>query len=358
MNHTSETYTTSKKTIAVIFGGCSSEYDVSLQSASAVISHIDTEKYNIVLLGITKEGEWYRFYGSPKQIAADIWENGTCCPAIISPDRTTHGLLEFTTYGIQTVYLDAALPILHGKFGEDGTLQGLLALAGIPCIGCGLLSSALCMNKDTAHKLAAAAGISVPKSTVIYEMGSQKQLALKASHLTYPLFVKPLNAGSSFGITKVTDPTLLADAVVTAFTYDTTVIIEEAVDGFEVGCAVMGNEILFTGEVDEIQLSSGFFDYTEKYQLKTSKIHMPARIDEVTARRIKETAKTLYRTMHCSGFARVDCFLTPSGEIVFNEINTIPGFTSHSRFPNMMKGAGISFKDLVQKLIETEVSEL
>lgn len=346
-----------RKTIAILFGGHSSEYEVSLQSAAAVIRHMDSKKYDTVLIGITKEGSWFRFRGTPEEIEKDIWHRKDCTPALISPDRSIHGLIEFCKSGIQTVYLDGAFPILHGKFGEDGTIQGLLALAGIPCIGCGLLSSALCMDKDTAHKLAAAAGIRVPASVVIDKMGDAVQLQAWTFHLHYPLFVKPMNAGSSFGITRITDAGQLADAVAHAFSYDTSVIVEEAIEGFEVGCAVLGKDQLITGAVDEIELSGGFFDFDEKYSLKTSRIHMPARIDEVTAKRIRETAKKLYRVLHCSGFARVDCFLTPKGEIVFNEINTIPGFTSHSRYPNMMKGIGMSFEELIDRLIEMEVLE-
>ncbi len=340
-----------KRTIAVLFGGTSSEYEVSLQSAAAVIDHIDPAAYHVVLLGITKAGHWMRFLGTTDQIRSDTWETASH-PAIISPDRHTHGLLELTPEDVKITRLDAALPILHGTCGEDGTVQGLLELAGIPCIGCGCLASALCMDKDAAHKLAASVGIRVPESVVLTHMGSSEWLAARTGHLTYPLFVKPVNAGSSFGITKVTDPEKLPDAAVNAFSYDTSIIIEEEIEGFEVGCAILGTDHLLAGAVDEIELSDGFFDFTEKYHLHTSKIHMPARIDEVTARRIQETAKLLYRTMHCSGFARVDCFLTPHGEIVFNEINTIPGFTDHSRFPNMMKGAGLSFSELIHTMIE------
>lgn len=350
MNQTSPS-TSGKRTIAVLFGGASSEYEVSLQSAAAVIDHIDPSAYDVILLGITRDGHWKRFSGTTDQIRSDTWENHSH-PALISPDRLTHGLLEITPHGVKTTRLDAALPILHGICGEDGTVQGLLELAGIPCIGCGRLASALCMDKDAAHKLAASVGVRVPESVVLTHMGSAQWLTARTSHLQYPLFVKPVNAGSSFGITKVTDPEMLPDAAANAFAYDTSIIIEEGIEGFEVGCAILGTDHLLAGAIDEIELSDGFFDFTEKYNLHTSKIHMPARIDEVTARRIQETAKLLYRTMHCSGFARVDCFLTPEGEIVFNEINTIPGFTDHSRFPNMMKGAGLSFSELIHTMIE------
>ena len=245
--------------------------------------------------------------------------------------------------------VDLVFPILHGKNGEDGTLQGIFELAGIPLVGCGTLSSALCMDKDRAHKLVSLAGISVPKSVTFNRLNIDA--VLSNADLTYPLFVKPVRAGSSFGITKVTAQQELKAAVELAFQHDTEVIVEEAIDGFEVGCAVLGTDTLIVGRVDEIELSDGFFDYTEKYTLKTSKIHMPARISPQTEKELQKAAVTIYRTLGCSGFARVDMFLTPSGRIVFNEVNTIPGFTSHSRYPNMMKGIGLSFADMLDKLI-------
>ena len=173
-----------------------------------------------------------------------------------------------------------------------------------------------------------------------------------AQETGYPLFVKPVKAGSSYGVTKVASPEQLAPAIELAFRYDNQVILEENIEGFEVGCAVLGSSEPITGEVDEIELSGGFFDFTEKYTLKTSSIHVPARIDASKAAEIKETAKTIYRTLGCSGFARVDMFLTPEGEIVFNEVNTIPGFTEHSRYPGMMKAAGYSFENVLDMIIE------
>ena len=242
-------------------------------------------------------------------------------------------------------------PVLHGKNGEDGTLQGLFELAGIPVVGCDTLSSALCMDKDKAHKLVSLAGISVPKSVTFKFSGKKAALKIIEKELSYPLFVKPVRAGSSFGITKVTKQQELENAIQLAFEHDAEVIVEETINGFEVGCAVLGIDELIVGRIDEIELSSGFFDYTEKYTLKSSKIYMPARIDAETEKRIQDTAIIIYKTMGCSGFARVDMFYTTSGEIVFNEVNTIPGFTSHSRYPSMMKGIGLSFADILDKLI-------
>lgn len=342
-----------KKKIGIWFGGCSTEYKVSLQSAAAVISHLDRERYEPVLIGIEKTGNWYLYEGDESLIAEDRWYSQEhCIPAVVPPDRQLHGLLVFRPWGMERLPLDAALPILHGKNGEDGTVQGVLELAGIPLAGCNTLASAVCMEKDMAHRLAAAAGVKTPASRCFAQDTPAEQIASWAGELGYPLFVKPVRAGSSFGITRVTAPEQLKDAVALAFQHDSLCVMEEAISGMEVGCAVMGSRELTIGEVDEIELSDGFFDYTEKYTLKTSSIHVPARIPSEKAGEIKDTAARIYRVLGCSCFARVDMFLTPEGEIYFNEVNTIPGFTAHSRFPNMMKAAGISFEELLNRLLE------
>lgn len=254
-----------------------------------------------------------------------------------------------------TIPIDLAFPILHGKNGEDGTVQGVIELAGIPLAGCGILASALCMDKDRAHKLAERTGVRIPNALVI-ETSTPKQLAVEfAKKIGYPLFVKPVKSGSSYGITNVQKASKLMTAIELAFQYDNQVILEETIEGFEVGCAVLGTHELITGELDEIELTSGFFDFTEKYTLQTSAIHVPARISKAKTEEIKETAKRIYRALGCSGFARVDMFLTPSEEIVFHEINTIPGFTEHSRYPGMMKAAGHSFQEVIARIIEQAV---
>lgn len=349
------------KKIAVLFGGCSSEYEVSLQSAYAVIKNIDPARFTVFPVGISREGSWYLYQGELEKIPSDAWEGEDCCAVTLALDRKVHGLLcmpegKMDYSADKVLYLDAVLPILHGKNGEDGTVQGAFELAGIPVIGCGVLSSALCMDKERAHRIAAAAGVKVPESRVLTEAEWKTRMKpdLVTEQLRYPLFVKPLRAGSSFGITKVAEEKELPDAIARAFAYDTTVIMEEMIPGFEVGCAVLEDGKtgeLLVGEVDEIELSEGFFDYEEKYHLKTSKIHVPARIEKRKADEIKEVAKTIYRSLDCRDFARVDMFLTPEGEIYFNEVNTIPGFTEHSRFPGMMRAAGISFREIIDRLL-------
>ena len=341
-----------KRCIAVLFGGCSDEYAVSLQSAQAVLGAIDRDTYDVCMLGITRQGRWYLYNGPLEAIGADRWrEEGRCTPAVLSPDRGTHGVVVLGGQ-VSRIYLDAAMPVLHGKNGEDGTVQGLLELAGIPVIGCNTLASALCMDKDRAHKLAAQAGIAVPRSAEVPQGVGQATLRLLGEELGYPLFVKPVNGGSSFGVSKVADFAQLPGAVEEAFRHDSRVLLEENIPGFEVGCAVMGEgNNLTIGAVDEIELSQGFFDYTEKYNLITSSIHVPARISVQKAAEIQNTALRLYRVLGCSGFARVDLFLTPEGKIYFNEINTIPGFTAHSRFPGMLLAVGMSFPEIVNRLI-------
>lgn len=341
-----------KKTLAVLFGSHSSEYEVSLQSAAAVLEAIDAGQFEPLPIGITKDGDWYHYLGTYGAIAAGTWAGDSALlrPAAFSPSRGAPGFWEEHNGAWTLRRVDLAFPVLHGKNGEDGTVQGLLELAGIPLVGCGTLASALCMDKDRAHKLVSLAGIAVPKSVVLEENTAEARQTVSDA-LAFPVFVKPVRAGSSFGVTRVETCAALGAAVDAAFRYDSAVIVEEAVPGFEVGCAVLGTDTLTVGRADEIELSGGFFDYEEKYALKTSRIHMPARVDAATERRIQEAAKTIYRALGCSGFARVDLFLTPSGELVFNEVNTIPGLTAHSRYPNMMKGIGLSFSEMIGRLL-------
>ena len=343
------------QTILVLFGGCSTEYEVSLQSAHGVLQALDRSRFTPLTVGITREGRWLRYPGGLSHLETGDWQaQPDCVPCALSLDRGDRRLLWLDGSG-RSEGFDAAFPILHGKNGEDGTVQGLLELMDVPVVGCGALSSALCMDKDRAHKLAALAGVRVPRSRLFRRGAVLPQMAQAAEELGYPLFVKPVRAGSSFGISKVNAPDQLPAAVWTAFAHDREILLEEAVPGFEVGCAVMGSDELTVGAVDEIELTDGFFDYTEKYNLITSRIYCPARISPEKAAEIQEAAKTVYRALDCRVFARVDLFLTPWGEIVFNEVNTIPGFTAHSRYPGMMAAAGWDFGRLITRLIELGV---
>ena len=318
-----------KKTIAVLFGGHSSEYSVSLHSAHAVLTGLNTEKYDIIPIGITREGDWYRYCGDPEKLMDDTWADDPAAliPTVVSPNRSVHGILEFPSKSsfcpdspdgsgkdapngsVRTTRIDFAFPVLHGKCGEDGTVQGVFELAGIPVIGCGTLSSALCMDKDRAHRLAALAGIAAPKAVTISCFERDNAAALTAC-LTYPLFVKPVRAGSSYGISRISGPNELSAALDLAFSHDSEVIIEENVEGFEVGCAVVGINELFVGRVDEIELDHGFFDYAEKYERASAVIHMPARIDPA------DWQAEYYRD---GAFAPVEPREQGSGAIVFEK---------------------------------------
>ena len=309
-----------RKRIGVFFGGQSPEHDVSLSSGRAVISGLDKERYDAVPFEITKDGEWLRDGGD-------------------------------------LASLDAAFPLIHGRNGEDGSLQGLLAIAGVPVIGCGILASALCMDKAKSKMLAGLAGVESPRFFTVSGREGDDEVFRRMSGLAYPVFVKPVGAGSSIGITKVYDEGGMAAAVSEALKYDDEVIVEENVCGVEVGCAVMGGDEVETGAVDEIELDVDWFDYHEKYTQKKSRIHTPARVPEDAACRIRETSKRIYRALGCSVFARVDLFLTPGGELLFNEVNTIPGLTEHSRFPKMMRAAGYAFPALLDRLIELGLLE-
>ena len=345
-----------KKKIGIIFGGCSPEYSVSLESAYSVITNVNKEKYERILIGITKEGDWFLYEGDVESIKNDTWQkNEICKKVIISANRSDKGIYVFNDKKIDLIKLDAIFPVLHGQNGEDGTVQGLIELSGIPLIGCGILSSSLCMDKYLSHKLIESDGIKVAKSIVFDNKTSKEEINKKLEKLEYPLYVKPMRAGSSFGITKVEKEEEMETAIQEALKYDTEIIVEENIDGIEIGCAVFGNDDLIVGELDEIELSNGFFTYAEKYTHKTSKVHVPARIDEKKAQEAKEIAKQSYKILKCKDFARVDMFLTPQGEIYFNEINTIPGFTSLSRYPSMMKAIGMRFDQLIDQLISLEI---
>lgn len=337
--------------VACLFGGCSSEYSVSLVSASSVIRNIDEDKYEIIKIGITREGDFFLYSGSIDDIENDKWFRKDICRKItFSCNRSDHGFILMDTNELAKV--DIAFPILHGRNGEDGRLQGLFELSKIPFVGCNMSSSLLCMDKYIAHTLVSYHGISVPKSYLFTKYDSKEDIKKTIKDLEYPIFVKPLKAGSSFGITKLLNSENLDKAISSAFSYDSSIIIEEGIDGFEVGCAILGNNELVIGEVDEICLQDGFFDYEEKYTLKTSKIILPAEISLRERENIKKVALEIYKILGCSGFARVDMFYTKEKKIVFNEVNTIPGCTSHSRYPSMLKEVGYEFKDVINKLIE------
>jgi D-alanine---D-serine ligase len=344
--------------LAILFGGCSNEYDVSLSSAVAVIENLNRDKYSIIMVGITREGVWLRYEGSIEEICNDQWHlHASCLPAFLAPSRDIKGLIVLNHTQFHITPIDVVFPMLHGKNGEDGTVQGLLELSSIPYIGCDMLSSVICMDKAIAHAIVEAAGIMTARSVTVTEDEDRESVMSEAEKLGYPLYVKPAKSGSSIGITKASDKQELIEGITLAFLHDKKVVIEQNIAGFEVGCAVLGHVNPIIGEVDEIELTGDFFDFQEKYSLNTSKIHLPARIDARVAHRIKETALTIYKALGCKGLARVDLFLTAAGDIVFNEVNTMPGFTAQSRYPNMLSSVGVSFQELLDRLIKLAMPE-
>jgi D-alanine---(R)-lactate ligase len=332
--------------VGIVFGGSGEEHPISVKSAREVAKHLDAGKYEPFYIGITKSGAW-RLCDGPD---AD-WENGTARPAVLSPDRSIPGLLVLDQGRYETVGLDLVLPVLHGKFGEDGAIQGLLELSGIPYAGCDVPSSALCMDKSLAYIVARSAGIATPNFWTVTP-GED----IDADQLTYPVFVKPARSGSSFGVTKVSRREDLQSAVQAARQYDSKLVIEEAVVGSEVGCAIHGNDLdLFAGEVDQIALSDGFFrihqERAPEQGSDNATVIVPAKISADARSLAQETAKAIYRALGCSGLARVDMFLTDDGQVVLNEVNTLPGMTSYSRYPRMMAAAGLSFADVIDRIV-------
>jgi D-alanine---(R)-lactate ligase len=332
--------------VGVIFGGSGEEHPISVKSAREVAKHLDADKYEPFYIGITTSGAWKLCDGPD----AD-WENGTARPALLSPDRSNPGLLVLDQGRYETVSLDLVLPVLHGKLGEDGAIQGLLELSGIPYAGCDIQSSALCMDKSLAYVVARSAGIATPNFWTVTPNED-----IDGDQLTYPVFVKPARSGSSFGVSKVSRREELESAVQTARQYDSKLVIEEAVVGSEVGCAIHGNDLdLFAGEVDQIALSDGFFRIHQELQPEqgsdNATVIVPANISADSRSLVQETAKAIYRALGCSGLARVDMFLTDDGQVVLNEVNTFPGMTSYSRYPRMMAAAGLSFADVIDRIV-------
>lgn len=332
--------------VGILFGGCSEEHPVSVKSAQEVARNLDPGKYQPFYVGITRKGAWKLCDGPGPD-----WENSGCRPALLSPDRGVGGLLVLEQGRYGTVGLDVVLPVLHGKLGEDGAIQGLLELSGIPYAGCDIQSSALCMDKSLAYGVAGSAGIATPNFWTV-----TADDVVDPDLLPYPVFVKPARSGSSFGVSKVSRPEELPGAVKTARQYDSKVLIEEAVAGSEVGCAILGDDPdLFAGEVDRIALSHGFFKIHQEEDPESGSENstpiVPADIPAESRSLVRETAKAVYRALGCRGLARVDLFLTDDGKAVLNEVNTLPGMTSYSRYPRMMAAAGVPLSEVIDRTI-------
>ncbi len=345
--------------VAVLFGGVSSEHDVSLISAANVIRSIPTDKYEVICVGITRKGRWLYFPGDADEIAAGTWEkNPDCAAAIISPDPIHKGIITMESNEIYLKKVDVVFPVLHGRNGEDGRLQGLLEMARLPFVGCGTLSSAVCMDKCMTHTVLDYNGIRTAKWTSVCQKDINhldEKCAEAGEKLQFPVFVKPANAGSSVGVNKANNLEELKDAVQIAFSHDSKVVIEEYIKGRELEVAVFGYDAPFASYVGEIEPAADFYDYDDKYINGSSKLYIPARIAESQSDEIRKIAVEAYQVLCCKGLSRVDFFLTEDGTIYLNEINTLPGFTNISMYPKLMENLGMSQSYLVDKLIEQAI---
>lgn len=345
-----------KKNIAVLFGGQSSEHYVSLVSATTIMNHIDLDLYNIYPVGITLKGEWFYYEGDVQYLKEDQWlEKGPITKAIISPDAHDGGLLLLKNTGVELVKIDAVVPALHGLFGEDGTVQGLLELAQIPYVGCGVLSSAVSMDKFFTKIIVDTLGIKQARFVGVYrhELEEMSLIVDKIEEkFDYPVFIKPSNAGSSMGVSKAHDRGELVDGLIKAGEHDHKILVEEFIAGREVECAVLGNQEAKSSGVGEILPAAEFYDYDAKYNNAESKTVLNADLPEATRQQIRENALQIFKAVDGAGLARVDFFVShETGEVVFNEINTLPGFTSISMYPMLWNEQGVDTKELVNKLI-------
>ncbi len=343
--------------VCVLFGGISPEHAVSLRSAESVLNNLDAEKYHIFPVGITREGKWFLFGSTDYSLLPeDAWEK--CpenCPVAISPVRG-QGLLRFVGDSVVQEPIDVVFPVLHGENGEDGAVQGLLQLAGIPCVGPDVAASAVSMDKTLTKLVADQAGVT-QAAWVLVRRGEisnhpEQVIANLESKFSYPMFVKPAGTGSSVGVSKAHDRVQLLIALENAAKFDSKILVEEFICGREVEVAVMGNDSPMASICGEIDSGADFYDYDAKYITDTSVAYIPARIDENVAEQVRDSAVKIYSAIGCKGLSRVDFFVTyEDNRVVFNEINTLPGFTSISMYPKLFDASGIPYGQLLDELL-------
>ncbi len=346
-----------KINVAILFGGKSAEHEVSLQSAKNVIDAIDKGKYNPILIGIDKKGKWLLNNNSHFLLNSEnpklIKLNKSSDSVAIIPQ--SEGEIANLSNPQDRQKIDVVFPILHGPFGEDGTIQGLLKLANVPFVGAGVLGSAVGMDKDVMKRLLREAKIPIAKFLVFKDCDTINFEEV-VSELGLPFFVKPANLGSSVGISKVKDKKDFKNAVSEAFGYDRKILIEEYIKGREIECAVLGNDKPTASVPGEVIANGEFYSYEVKYIDENGAIiEIPARLDEKTKKKIQELAVQTFKTLSCEGLGRVDFFLKEDGHVIVNEINTLPGFTSISMYPKLWEASGVSYKDLIDKLIQLAI---
>lgn len=337
-----------KTTLCVIFGGKSSEYEVSLRSADTLLRYIDREKYNLFKIGISRQGKWYLFKGNEDMIISDLWEKGKKCEVNLSVNEGC-----FITSEGERLAPDRVLIMMHGEYGEDGRIAGLFETAGINYIGCDSFSSSACMDKKITKLIAESIGIKVARDAVINKGDCDMVDALrKADDLGYPLFLKPARGGSSVGVLKITDKKQLKNGINSLFKLCPKLIMEESISGTETEVAILEKKgkIIATG-CGQIQYLGEFYDYKSKYKCDQNQYIIPARITKGTEKILTEYSKKLFFALGCKQLCRMDYFVCKNGEVVFNEVNTLPGFTSVSMYPMIMENQGYTIKKLIDTLI-------
>lgn len=344
-----------KLSVGILFGGKSTEHEVSLQSAKSIVDAIDKEKYDVVLIGIDKTGRWMLQDKAQYLLNADN-------PKFIALNKQNQKEVVVTSRGDSTSLvslgdqsqtpIDVVFPVLHGPMGEDGTVQGLLKLMNIPFVGAGVLGSAIGMDKDVMKRLLRDAGVPIAKFITVRrnQVLSYDEIILQLGTV---IFVKPANAGSSVGVSKVRNKEEFLKAIEEAFRYDSKVLIEESIIGREVECSVLGNEHPIASVPGEVIPTHEFYSYEAKYiDENGAKLTIPAELPDSVAKRVQEIAIKAFQTLECEGMARVDCFMKENGDVLINEINTIPGFTKISMYPKLWEASGITYPELIDSLIQ------
>lgn len=348
-----------KLRIGVIFGGRSGEHEVSLRSAESIINSIDKSKYEVVPIGITREGRWLTSGNAAAMLPEAVMASNTHQQVAIIGDPTRQGLtrLDEGTHALSSEPLDAVFPVLHGTYGEDGTIQGLLEMAGVPYVGCGVLASATGMDKVAMKHLFEQAGLTIIEYEWFlrssWEEDPEAIIERVAQSLGFPMFVKPANLGSSVGISKAGNKEELRDSINDAGRYDRKIVVERAVDGREIEVSVLGNDEPIASLPGEVITGHEFYDYEDKYIDNSSRTEVPAKLPQELIPQIQQDAVTAFRAIDGAGLARVDFFVERgTNRVIINEINTMPGFTSISMYPKLWAASGISYSDLIDRLIE------
>ena len=346
-----------KLSVCILFGGISPEHEVSLRSAESILNNIDHEKYNVFPVGITKDGDWILFGGTDySMLPAGTWQDyDGNRRAAISPVHG-QGLLSFENDCVVRERIDVVFPIIHGATGEDGAIQGLLEVAGIPYVGSHVTASAVCMDKCMTKLVADQAQVKQADWLLVtrcaYDHDQEAIRSAIESKFSYPVFVKPAGTGSSVGVYKVKHRDDLFAALEGALAFDPKVLVEEFIDGQEVECAVIGNNTPMASVCGEIDSGADFYDYDAKYVTDSSNLYIPARISEEAQETVRNAAVRIYEAIGCSGMSRVDFFVKKDGSVVFNEINNVPGFTSISMYPKLFAASGIPYSQLIDQLLE------